>query len=723
MPVLRSAFAQHFVAGDKARVNRSVALASWGFGSRRCLKNFGWFLMACLLLAVGAGDLPGQSRYPLHQSHARDSQRHHENASFDEPSVLEPITIRSLPAYQPAGQSVLNTDRNTVREVRPSAQPSNSTARIMQAFHVDTVLSNHVATQETTGGMGLGQMIDPTGGATIDQRSSYFQQSALDRWTIPHVFMPSGTTDEYGAFLLVDYQDQIDHQFPVEYARSIDEFREAIPQVTSWTGQLNRPIGSGAGTVSVSLNGLIHRALRNSHKIQIAAIEPHLRQSDIVVEAAEFDWSVFLESQFDDLNEPIGSELTTGNNERRFRQQQWTTRTGVKKTTREGGQLEVSQRLGYLDNNSRFLSPPNQGSSRLEINFRQPLLNGSGKPVNEALIVLADIDLHTSSDNLMREIQVQLFRIASSYWELVRARAEYLQKQKLLENAKAILKSLEGRADIDVTERQLFRTRSEVSRRMADVTRATSNIRNVELRLRSLVNDPELTRFANAEFIPVDLPGFDLPPISLRDAMMTALVHRPEISRAIHEVRAVSVRLGIAENDLLPKLDLLVGTYVAGLDGDSDVPNAWVNQFRDGRPSFNFGLEFELPVGNRAAKARQNRVQWEGALALRQFQSVVETSLLEVEQAVLSLQATQQELSNRYQSMKLVQEEVDHLFRRWELVSGMNESVTVLLNDLLNAQVRLADEELAFAAAQTDLSIAILELKRSMGTLFQVIPN
>ena len=57
---------------------------------------------------------------------------------------------------------------------------------------------------------------------------------------------------------------------------------------------------------------------------------------------------------------------------------------------RNGGEVEIAQRLGYLDNNSQFLIPPDQASARLELNYRQPLMRGKGRAVNESLVLLGE---------------------------------------------------------------------------------------------------------------------------------------------------------------------------------------------------------------------------------------------------------------------------------------------------------------------------------------------
>lgn len=124
-----------------------------------------------------------------------------------------------------------------------------------------------------------------------------------------------------------------------------------------------------------------------------------------------------------------------------------------------------------------------------------------------------------------------------------------------------------------------------------------------------------------------------MPLSGLRESLQTALVNRPDISKAIRQMRASSVRLGVSRNELLPKLDFLVKAYVAGLEAQNEIPQSIGNQFSEGGPGYTVGLEFEVPLGNRAAKARVEQRQWELQRSINVFRATVETSLTEVEVA------------------------------------------------------------------------------------------
>lgn len=489
-----------------------------------------------------------------------------------------------------------------------------------------------------------------------------------------------------------------------------------------WEEQVASPVGIGKGHIEVSVDGLIQNALKFSPHIQVAATAPHILRTSVFEESASFDWNSFLESQYVSQNDPIGNTLTTGNDDDRFRQQEWFARGGLSKRTLNGGDLEIVQRLGHLDSNSRFLDPRNQGSSRLELNFRQPILNGRGQAVNQSLIVLADIDFRSASDDFMSELQLHLVSVTESYWELVRARAVYLQRTRLLESAEKILRYLEGRSKVDSLQRQVLRARAAVAQRKSEIARSLTSIKNAQSQLRLLVNSPDISNAGGMEFTPRDIPQLQLAPlnIELADVMSTALMHRPDISRSIRDLHAANVRLGVARNDILPKLDMIVGTYVAGLDGDSDVFNSWARQFREGSPGFNVGFEYEFPIGNRAAQARHQRREWESTRSLHLFRQTVETSLTEVEVSAREVQTTYQEMVGRFHSMAAARRETGYLADRWETLPELNDSVTLLLEDLLDSQERLADEESAFVGAQVQYSIAIVQLKQAMGTLFRV---
>lgn len=493
-----------------------------------------------------------------------------------------------------------------------------------------------------------------------------------------------------------------------------------------WDSLVTSRMGIAPVTLPVEVGTLVQRAMLTSPQILALQAEPEVAQRVVWQEEAAFDWRTFLETTYDGLNDPVGNTLTTGNNDTRFRDNRFNGGGGVRRRTDTGGELELAQRIGHQYNNSRFLVPNPQSTSRLELSFRQPLLSRAGTIYNQKDIVLARIATNTSSDEVLGELQNHLFQVTEAYWNLYRARAEYVQRQKLLASSQDVLRTLSGRNEVDTIPRQILRARAAVARAEARMQRAVTSIRNAESQLRLLVNDPEMLNQGPIEFLPVETPVAILPATSLRDSLQTALINRPDVSKAIRQMRASSVRLGVSRNELLPKLDFLVTTYVAGLEAQNEIPKSIGNQFADGGPGYTVGLEFEVPLGNRAARARVEQRQWELQRSINVFRATVEASLTDVEVSSREVETAFREMQARFEVMTSAQNETSYLKDRFDVLPMAEDSAILLLEDLLDGFERLADEEAAFVDSQVVYALSLIQLRRSTGVLLRSrheVPN
>lgn len=497
-----------------------------------------------------------------------------------------------------------------------------------------------------------------------------------------------------------------------------DDLSEVPPDyVPWWVTELSLPIRASEETLPVDVDSLVTGALQFAPQVMGIRTQPDINNSILCAENAAFDWTSFVNTKWDDLNDPVGNTLTTGNGSRRFIDQVATVQAGLRRRNQYGGELEVSQKWGWQDNNSRFFVPKPQGTTRMQLNYTQPLLNGAGVAYNQSRIVLAQVELNRSFDVVQEEIQEHLLKVTEAYWDLYRSRTVYLQRRRVYDSAIQTLNALDGRVGVDAQQRQVNRAKAAVASRRSEIIRAQASIRNAESRLRLLVNDPRFLDLAKTELVPIEPPRLDHVQLSLSGSLQQALQHRPDISQAVHDLRSAGVRLGVAQNELLPKLDLVLNTYVAGLSGKHDILQSWGNQFADGRPGYTVGAQYEMPLGNRAAQARQDRRQWELTKAVYDFRTVVETGLTDVELSIREAETSYREILAKFQSLIAAETEASYLEDRWKTLPGADRGTTLLLEDLLDSQQRLADTEAEFVQAQVSYSIAIIRARRAMGTL------
>ncbi len=496
--------------------------------------------------------------------------------------------------------------------------------------------------------------------------------------------------------------------------------RATIPPgfVAWWHNQVVNPMQRAAQPRAVNVETLTYWALKYSPHIQALSESPLIRETAIVEAAADFDWTAFMDSKYDHISEPVGNELTTGGPSR-FRDRDWTYRAGVRRKTFTGGEFSIDQRIGFQHTNSLFFIPPEQGTSQLSLRFSQPLLNGRGPAVNTSLIVQAEIETGIAWDQFAEGLQDHLLNVTETYWRLYLGRASLLQRQRHLRRAAEILQQLENRRDIDALQSQIVLAGAAVASRQAELVRAATNAKNAETRLRALVNAPELTDSGALELVPVQAPGRQLVQVDLCDALLTALQHRQEIDAAVARIQTASVRLNVSRNELLPALDLVMETYVQGLAGEANIGQSLGNQFSIGEPSYSLGLRFEVPLGNRAAIARCKRRRLEIRQLVEQFKSTVANLEAEVEVAVREVKSTYREMEGHYESMQARLAETDYLKDRWELLPGDDRASSFLLEELLEAQDRLAIEEFAFVRAELGYMVSLTRLNRVMGTLLE----
>jgi outer membrane protein TolC len=485
-----------------------------------------------------------------------------------------------------------------------------------------------------------------------------------------------------------------------------------------WDRSIHQQLRLDAEPINITLESILAATLQYSSYVRVIQEIPLIRETAVVEADANFDWTAFVESRWMDISEPVGNRLTTGG-PTRFRDENLTSTAGVRKRNPLGGQFEVGQRIGHQNTNSIFFDPPNQGTTRLTINYTQPLLRNAGRPYNTALTVLAEINTAAAHDELSQKLQAHLVDVTTAYWDLYRERGRLLQKQRLLDQAQEILTELERRSDIDALWSQIVRARAAVASRRAEIFRSRTEVRNAESKIRALVNAPDLGDSRQFELIPRDEPRVQDQGIDMNWSLETALRNRPEIGQAIKQIRAAGVRLNVSKNEILPALNLILETYASGLRGQSDIGGAFNDQFSVGEPSYSIGLQYEVPIWNRAAQARLQKRRLELRQLEEQLRNTAEMLRLEVEVAVREVATTYQEMEANYLSMQAAAAEVAYIDDRWRLLPGSDRSASLMLEDLLDAQQRLNGAEFAFLDAQLNFSVAQITYLKALGTLLQ----
>ncbi|WP_162275942.1 TolC family protein [Roseimaritima ulvae] len=483
-----------------------------------------------------------------------------------------------------------------------------------------------------------------------------------------------------------------------------------------WTAPVAKPLLPQGRWVQFDLGTVVADALLQSPRILGVEQEVKIAVEGIVSQDAAFDSRLLLESTYGRTSDPVGNSLVTGGPSR-LREKDWSSEVGFQRTTRQGGRWEVTQQLGLLDSNSLFFIPRNQGNTRLGISLSQPLLAGGGRLYNERLIIDARLDAEVARQDSVLEIQNTLAELMLTYWRLYLHRCRYVQQADLLERALKLERIIEGRHLLDTGQAERLRVREQVELRRTELVRARTDFQNEQTRLALLVGSQGLSSERVDELIPRSRPVCKRQVIDVRQAVVQGLQHRPEVAIAAADLENAGLELAVTRNQLLPQLNALVETYVLGLNGNQDVGGSLADQFTEGEPGFSAGLQFEMPVGRRAARAKHRAAHAEYQQQLQAVREAMLTTRSEIEIAVREVNVALELITHRQNTLAAAVAEESYVLRRWELLGGGGNNIGLVVEDLLDAQQSRTTAEEKLVESEVDYLSSLIRLQLAMGTL------
>jgi len=197
--------------------------------------------------------------------------------------------------------------------------------------------------------------------------------------------------------------------------------------------------------------------------------------------------------------------------------------------------------------------------------------------------------------------------------------------------------------------------------------------------------------------LPQDKPQFLISePIDLSASIKTALQKRPDYLSKKKELDSKNILVQFNENQLYPSLDLIGSFGLNGLSGDAQsitagdfdgnygksVEEAFSFDFR----SWEAGVKFSYPLGNRAAKSRLLASKLESSQLLLGIKDLEKNIILEVREAARQIETDVKRIQASRIARKLAEEKLSAEEKKFEV--GLSTSFNVL-----EFQTDLAEEQ------------------------------
>jgi outer membrane protein TolC len=396
---------------------------------------------------------------------------------------------------------------------------------------------------------------------------------------------------------------------------------------------------------TISLADAAIRALQHNLDINISRQTKDSRLADITVEQAKFDPTLSVNGQYSRIVNPLNRPVfgaTSGNLSgiTTFDQRNQSVTLDATTNLLTGGNVDLNYSPSRTSVNQNlatgFLFNPSY-TGGLALTLTQPLLRNAGLDVTKTFIRVAQNNATVEEHVFRDRVLTVLATVEQTYWEVVFANENLKVAEAALKAAQELLASNRAKAKAGIMSIvDVLQAEAAVASRVEQVLVADKTIRDQEDQLRRLLNPAEEDLRQDLRLTPLDQPVVTLEPISLQEAIDTAIEQRPEIVQAKKNMESSDLNTQFAKNQLLPTLSFQGTMGLAGLGkdyGDSVNRNLSGDYYNYGA-----GLVLSYPLGNRSAWSTYSKRQLEAKNAEASLVSVRQQIIVGVREAVRRVQ-------------------------------------------------------------------------------------
>ena len=386
-----------------------------------------------------------------------------------------------------------------------------------------------------------------------------------------------------------------------------------------------------------------------------------------------------------------------------------------------------------FDNNRQTSNSPNntlnpQLFSNVQIIFQQQLLAGFGTGPNLRFLRIAKTNQKIGDIAFKAQIIATVTQICNIYRDLVNAYdTEQVGERSVAFATETLDTSRKQLALQAIPEMDVLKAESEVATRQQDLTVARTNLELQELYMKNAItrsfDDPVLQELP---VVPTDHLAAQIQPETepVQQSIADALKDRTEIQENALDLSNRELTRKSARNNLLPQLGIYgfySGTAFGGVPnpafaGSNTAPGGYggtlENALNNSSPEYQVGLQLNMPLRNRVAKADQYRTELEYRQSQVYAEELKKNIVIEVRNARYAVEQGASRVDAAKQARDLAQRTLDIMQKEQKLGAGSNQQT-------LSSEHDLAVAESALVTAQTAYEKARIELKRSTGSVLE----
>ena len=456
-------------------------------------------------------------------------------------------------------------------------------------------------------------------------------------------------------------------------------------------------------------------------------------------------------STFFEKNDKALNNVFFGGGTRLLEQDAMVIQAQLTKRAMTGTELTLRNYIDYDANNSPGNQFAHAYQNNIEMEFRHPLLRGSGidfnqlaGPSNTPGLVNGVIIARINTDISLGEFEIAVRNLVSdvenAYWDLYFGYrdldAKIMARDSALETWRRIHALYTngrrgGEAEKEAQAReQYFRYQAEVenalSGRLLNGTHTNNGSQGgsfqsnhgvyvAERRLRMLmgtsINDGRLIR-------PADEPSLARVEFDWEETLVESLERRPEIRRQRWQIKKRELELEANKNFIKPELDLIgryrwrgFGRNFLAEGNQTGQFDGALNSLADGDlAEWQLGLEFSVPLGKRQAHAAMRHAELQLARDRAILHEQERTIVQSLSNAISDVDRAYAVLQTNFNRRHAARQEV-------AAVQAAYESDNATVDLLLESQRRQAEADGSYYRSLVEYSLAIKNVQFEKGSL------
>ena len=472
-------------------------------------------------------------------------------------------------------------------------------------------------------------------------------------------------------------------------------------------------------TVPLSMDDAILFAIENNLDIQLASLQPSIKEQSTKAQEAAFDFLFGASTTSQHSKKPQQQVVIGGNpvNSEESSSDIFDGNMSLAKQLYSGGTITLSTNITKTNNTTTgtTVTPDPAWQSVGTVDITQPLLRNFGETVTRAQVHISEIVHKQSKEDLRNTLNTVVTSTEQEYLNLVLQWKSLQVKTWLLGQGEEVVRILDLRRTYDAGEADYAQAVATVQQRRAEVIKQQSLVQKASDIIKKLMNTDEISLQTEEVVQPVGVVEANPISISLRQAIVTSLENRPDLRKLTLSIQTEAINVQVADNARLPQLDMQAQMSFYGL-GDT-VGDGYTEVFDTDYINYLAGLAFQIPLGNREAEANYTSARLQKMSAVATYKQAIQQATIEIKTALRDI-VTNAELMVANRAFRIAQtENLRALNVEEETMAGLSPT---FLNLKLQTQSGLATARIEEFASIINYNKSIAELYLAMGTTLEM---